>query len=281
MHLAAESHVDRSITGSAAFVETNIIGTYTLLEAARAYWSELGAKARADFRFHHISTDEVYGDLQLDEPAFTEETSYAPSSPYSATKACGDHLVRAWHRTYGLPILISNCSNNYGPYQFPEKLIPLMILNALRGKALPLYGQGENIRDWLFVEDHARALRLILAEGKVGRTYNVGGQCEKTNLAVVQAICRCLDRHVPSNSGPYENLIRFVADRPGHDQRYAIDNARLTRELGWLPLETFESGIEKTVRWYINNTEWLAHVEGARSLISLQTRHNNQRGVTS
>lgn len=281
IHLAAESHVDRSIIGSAAFVETNIVGTYTLLEAARAYWSELAPKARADFRFHHVSTDEVYGDLQIGEAAFTEETPYAPSSPYSATKACSDHLVRAWHRTYGLPVLISNCSNNYGPYQFPEKLIPLMILNALRAKELPLYGQGENIRDWLFVEDHARALRLILAEGEVGRTYNIGGQSERTNLDVVQEICRCLDRHVPSNSGPYENLIRFVADRPGHDLRYAIDNGRLTRELGWLPLETFESGIEKTVRWYLNNTEWLNHVESDRSSTKLRAQRNSQRGVTS
>lgn len=281
MHLAAESHVDRSILGSAAFVETNIVGTYTLLEAARAYWSELGPKARADFRFHHVSTDEVYGDLQLGEAAFTEETPYAPSSPYSATKASSDHLVRAWHRTYGLPTLISNCSNNYGPYQFPEKLIPLMILNALRGKELPLYGQGKNIRDWLFVEDHARALRLILAEGEVGRTYNIGGQSERTNLDVVHEICSCLDRHVPSNSGPYGHLIRFVTDRPGHDLRYAIDNSRLTRELGWLPLETFETGIEKTVRWYFDNTEWLNHVESDRSSSKLQAKHNSQRGVTS
>ncbi|WP_166260741.1 dTDP-glucose 4,6-dehydratase [Marinobacter salicampi] len=273
VHLAAETHVDRSITGPTAFVETNIVGTFTLLEAARAYWSGLGPRARSDFRFHHVSTDEVYGDLQAGEAPFSEETPYAPSSPYSASKAASDHLVRAWHRTYGLPVLISNCSNNYGPCQFPEKLIPLMILNAVRGKELPLYGKGENIRDWLFVEDHARALRLILAKGEIGRTYNVGGQSERTNLEVVQMICRCLDRAFPSDSGPYEQLIRFVTDRPGHDLRYAIDNSRLTRELGWQPLETFETGIEKTVQWYLNNPEWLSHIEDDRKLSRLKALH--------
>lgn len=256
MHLAAETHVDRSISGSEAFVRTNIMGTFTLLEAARTFWSGLTTQAQSEFRFHHVSTDEVYGDLSADESAFTEETRYAPSSPYSATKASSDHLVRTWHRTYGLPVLISNCSNNYGPYQFPEKLIPLVITQALQGKPLPVYGKGQNIRDWLFVEDHARALRMVLAEGRIGRTYNIGGREEKTNLDVVRQVCECLDKMKPNGQGPYERLIRFVPDRPGHDFRYAIDNERVSRELGWAPRESFESGIARTVRWYLDNSAW-------------------------
>ena len=262
MHLAAESHVDRSIAAPSVFVESNVVGTHNLLEAARDYWGRLDTGSRAQFRFHHVSTDEVYGDLGPDEPAFTEDTPYAPSSPYSASKAASDHLVRAWHRTYGLPVVISNCSNNYGPYQFPEKLIPLMILNALEGKPLPVYGKGENIRDWLYVEDHARALRTVLENGASGRTYNIGGRSERTNLDVVRTICRILDRLAPDAKGPHERLIQFVADRPGHDRRYAIDDTRIAQELGWRPLEDFESGLEKTVRWYLDNAAW---TERARS----------------
>lgn len=261
MHLAAESHVDRSIEGPAAFIETNIVGTYTLLEAARAHWNELEGDAKARFRFHHISTDEVYGDLSLEEPAFTEDTSYTPSSPYSASKASSDHLVRAWHRTYGLPVLLTNCSNNYGPYQFPEKLIPLMILNALEGKPLPVYGKGENIRDWLYVEDHARAVRRVMAGGQVGQTYNIGGRSEKTNLDVVRSICAHLDNLVPDAAGSYERLIQFVTDRPGHDRRYAIDDTRIARDLDWQPEESFDSGLEKTVQWYLNNEKWVERVK--------------------
>lgn len=266
MHLAAESHVDRSIAAAEAFVQTNILGTYTLLEAARSFWTTLGQKAREDFRFHHVSTDEVYGDLDIAEAAFTEDRAYAPSSPYAASKAASDHLVRAWHRTYGLPVLVSNCSNNYGPFQFPEKLIPLMILCALERRPLPLYGSGDNIRDWLYVEDHARALRLILAEGRVGRTYNVGGRQEKTNLEVVRQICRCLDRLEPLPEGCYENLIRFVGDRPGHDRRYAINNRRIVSELGWNPQESFESGIEKTVAWFLGHRHWLVQATESDSV---------------
>ena len=260
MHLAAESHVDRSIHGPAAFIETNIVGTATLLEVVRAYWSELSPAAQRRFRFHHISTDEVYGDLGQDEPAFTEARAYAPSSPYSASKAASDHLVRAWHRTYGLPVVITNCSNNYGPHQFPEKLIPLMILNAVDGKALPVYGDGGQIRDWLYVEDHAKALYRVLEAGGVGRTYNIGGRCERTNLDVVHQICALLDRLAPSPEGPYERLVTFVTDRPGHDRRYAIDDTLIARELNWHPVETFESGLEKTVRWYLGNPGWVEHV---------------------
>lgn len=260
MHLAAESHVDRSIEGPAAFIETNVVGTYALLEAARAYWNGLEGTAKARFRFHHISTDEVYGDLSPDDPAFTEETAYAPSSPYSASKASSDHLVRAWHRTYGLPVLLTNCSNNYGPYQFPEKLIPLMILNALDGNPLPVYGKGENVRDWLYVEDHARALRRVLEAGRPGETYNIGGRSERANLDVVRWICTLLDRIRPDADGPHERLIRFVADRPGHDRRYAIDDSRIADELNWRPAETFESGLEKTVRWYLDNPDWVERV---------------------
>lgn len=252
MHLAAESHVDRSIDGPAQFIQTNIFGTYNLLETARSY-----AKDRKDFRFHHISTDEVYGDLELDNSLFTEETPYDPSSPYSASKASSDHLVRAWHRTFGLPVLITNCSNNYGPYHFPEKLIPLVILNALDEKPLPVYGKGEQIRDWLHVEDHARALVKVVTDGKPGETYNIGGHNEKQNIEVVRTICSVLDELSPrSGGGRYEELITFVADRPGHDMRYAIDAGKIDRELGWKPAETFESGLKKTVQWYLDNRWW-------------------------
>ncbi|MGU5653755.1 dTDP-glucose 4,6-dehydratase [Aeromonas allosaccharophila] len=259
MHLAAESHVDRSIDGPAAFIETNVVGTYTLLEAARYYWSNLDCERKAAFRFHHISTDEVYGDLEGTDDLFTEETAYAPSSPYSASKASSDHLVRAWLRTYGLPTIVTNCSNNYGPYHFPEKLIPLMILNALEGKALPVYGDGMQIRDWLFVEDHARALYKVVTEGLVGETYNIGGHNEKANIEVVNALCTLLEELVPNKPAGiahYADLIAYVKDRPGHDVRYAIDATKIERELGWKPEETFESGIRKTVEWYLNNREW-------------------------
>ncbi|HBQ1382580.1 TPA: dTDP-glucose 4,6-dehydratase, partial [Klebsiella pneumoniae] len=256
MHLAAESHVDRSIDGPAAFIQTNVIGTFTLLEAARHYWSGLGEAQKQAFRFHHISTDEVYGDLHGTDDLFTEETPYAPSSPYSASKAGSDHLVRAWNRTYGLPVVVTNCSNNYGPYHFPEKLIPLTILNALAGKPLPVYGNGEQIRDWLYVEDHARALYKVATEGKSGETYNIGGHNERKNIDVVRTICAILDKVVaqkPGNITHFADLITFVTDRPGHDLRYAIDAAKIQRDLGWVPQETFESGIEKTVHWYLNN----------------------------
>lgn len=262
MHLAAESHVDRSITGPAAFIETNIIGTYTLLEAARQYWSQLDTAQQAAFRFHHISTDEVYGDLEGPEDLFTETTPYQPSSPYSASKASSDHLVRAWQRTYGLPTLITNCSNNYGPCHFPEKLIPLIILNALEGKALPIYGKGNQIRDWLYVEDHARALYRVVTEGEVGETYNIGGHNEKQNIEVVHTVCALLDELCPeSPHRPHAHLITHVQDRPGHDVRYAIDASKIQRELGWTPVETFESGIRKTVQWYLDNPEWVNRVK--------------------
>ena len=262
MHLAAESHVDRSIDGPAAFIQTNIVGTYTLLEVARKYWQSLNNTKKDAFRFHHISTDEVYGDLERTTELFTETTSYAPSSPYSASKASSDHLVRAWQRTYGLPTIVTNCSNNYGPYHFPEKLIPLVILNALDGKALPIYGKGDQIRDWLFVEDHARALYQVVTQGAVGETYNIGGHNEKQNIEVVKSICKILDELKPqANAQPYENLITFVKDRPGHDLRYAIDAAKIERELGWKPQETFETGIRKTVEWYLNNLDWCRRVQ--------------------
>ncbi|HAS6267752.1 TPA: dTDP-glucose 4,6-dehydratase [Vibrio vulnificus] len=263
MHLAAESHVDRSIDGPAAFIETNIVGTYTLLEAARSYWNSLPCERKAAFRFHHISTDEVYGDLEGTDDLFTETTSYAPSSPYSASKASSDHLVRAWLRTYGLPTIVTNCSNNYGPYHFPEKLIPLMILNALEGKALPVYGDGMQTRDWLFVEDHARALYKVVTEGVVGETYNIGGHNEKANIEVVKTICSLLEEMVPNKPQgvvQYQDLITYVKDRPGHDVRYAIDASKIERELGWKPQETFESGICKTVEWYLNNQAWWSRV---------------------
>jgi len=254
LHLAAESHVDRSISGPRDFIETNVLGTYNLLEAARSYWSSLSGAARDAFRFLHVSTDEVYGSLGP-EGLFHEETPYDPSSPYSASKAASDHLAKAWHRTYGLPVVVSNCSNNYGPYHFPEKLIPLVTLNALEGKPLPVYGKGDNIRDWLYVEDHARALALIAEKGRLGETYNVGGRNERTNLQVVEAICDTLDRLVPAPR-PRRELITFVADRPGHDHRYAIDATKLETELGWRALENFETGLEKTIRWYLANEDW-------------------------
>ncbi|HCG7915709.1 TPA: dTDP-glucose 4,6-dehydratase, partial [Vibrio parahaemolyticus] len=255
MHLAAESHVDRSIDGPAAFIETNVMGTYHLLEAARQYWSNLEEANKSAFRFHHISTDEVYGDLEGTDDLFTETTSYAPSSPYSASKASSDHLVRAWQRTYGLPTLVTNCSNNYGPYHFPEKLIPLMILNALDGKPLPVYGDGMQIRDWLFVEDHARALYKVVTEGEIGETYNIGGHNEKANIEVVKTICALLEElrpDKPAGVESYESLITYVKDRPGHDVRYAIDATKIAQELNWTPEETFESGIRKTVEWYLS-----------------------------
>ena len=276
MHLAAESHVDRSIDGPAEFIQTNIMGTYVLLKAARNYWNGLNEDKKSSFRFHHISTDEVYGDLPHPNdvassvgvasaatntlPLFTETTAYAPSSPYSASKASSDHLVRAWQRTYGLPAVITNCSNNYGPYHFPEKLIPLVILNALEGKPLPVYGAGDQIRDWLYVEDHARALVLVATEGKLGETYNIGGHNEKQNLEVVQEICRILDEVVPREQS-YAKLITYVADRPGHDRRYAIDASKIQNELGWQPQETFETGIRKTIQWYLDNQQWCKNVQ--------------------
>jgi dTDP-glucose 4,6-dehydratase len=259
MHLAAESHVDRSIDGPAAFIETNIVGTYILLDAAKNYWQILSEDKKSAFRFHHISTDEVYGDLEGTDDLFTETTSYEPSSPYSASKASSDHLVRAWQRTFGLPTIITNCSNNYGPFHFPEKLIPLVILNALDGKALPVYGDGLQVRDWLYVEDHARALYKVATEGTVAETYNIGGHNEKTNIDVVKTICSILDELVPSNFAHvthYADLITYVKDRPGHDVRYAIDASKIEKELGWTPEESFETGIKKTVQWYLNNKKW-------------------------
>ncbi|WP_414499816.1 dTDP-glucose 4,6-dehydratase [Zymobacter sp. IVIA_12111.31 C1] len=263
MHLAAESHVDRSIEGPMAFVQTNVVGTCSMLEAARGYWQKLPVEKQASFRFHHISTDEVYGDLEGTDDFFTETTPYAPSSPYSASKAGSDHLVRAWHRTFGLPVLVTNCSNNYGPFHFPEKLIPHVILNALHGKPLPVYGDGSQIRDWLYVEDHARALYTVVSTGKVGETYNIGGHNEKRNLEVVETICDLLEELRPEKVDGvqrYRDLITFVKDRPGHDARYAIDADKIQRELGWVPQESFESGIRKTVQWYLDNTAWWQRV---------------------
>jgi dTDP-glucose 4,6-dehydratase len=259
MHLAAESHVDRSIDGPAEFIQTNIVGTYSLLEACRKYWLNLDNERRAAFRFHHISTDEVYGDLHGTDDLFTEQTPYAPSSPYSASKAASDHLVRAWHRTYGLPVVITNCSNNYGPYHFPEKLIPLIILNALAGKPLPVYGKGNQIRDWLYVEDHARALYQVVTRGGVGETYNIGGHNEKQNIEVVEAICSLLEELAPQKPvgvSHYRDLITYVKDRPGHDLRYAIDASKIATELGWTPQESFETGLRKTVLWYLQHADW-------------------------
>lgn len=263
MHLAAESHVDRSIDGPGEFIQTNVVGTYSLLEAARAYYSVLKDNKREGFRFHHISTDEVYGDLGK-TGLFTEETSYEPSSPYSASKAASDHLVRAWYRTYSFPVVITNCSNNYGPYHFPEKLIPLIILNALEGKPLPIYGNGKQIRDWLFVEDHARALYKVVTEGRLGETYNIGGFNEKQNIEVVQTICNHLNKLIaekPEGITDFNQLITYVTDRPGHDVRYAIDANKINKELGWHPEETFESGIKKTIEWYLQNNTWCKHVQ--------------------
>ncbi len=261
LHFAAESHVDRSIHGPAAFVRTNVEGTFTLLEATRAYWSNLPEPERAAFRFHHVSTDEVYGSLGADDPAFTESHLYQPNSPYSASKAASDHLVRAWHHTYGLPVLTTNCSNNYGPFHFPEKLIPLMIVNALAGKPLPIYGDGLNVRDWLYVKDHCSAIRAVLAGGRPGEVYNIGGWNERTNRQIVDAICALLDELRPDAAGPYRRLISFVTDRPGHDRRYAIDARKIERELGWRPAESFETGIRKTVQWYLENQGWVSRVQ--------------------
>jgi len=261
VHFAAESHVDRSIHGPGEFIRTNIEGTFSLLEAARRYWSALPGAERDAFRFLHVSTDEVYGSLGPDDPAFRETTAYAPNSPYSASKAASDHLVRAWHHTYGLPALTTNCSNNYGPWQFPEKLIPLMIVNALSGKPLPVYGDGMYVRDWLYVGDHCAAIREVLAGGRPGETYNIGGNSERTNRDIVGAVCALLDRLSPDAGGPHARLIRFVADRPGHDRRYAVDTRKLERELGWHPRESFESGLERTVRWYLDNRRWVQEVQ--------------------
>ncbi len=257
MHLAAESHVDRSIDGPALFIDTNVVGTFRLLNTALDYWRGLPPERQNRFRFHHISTDEVFGDLPFHEGIFTEETPYKPSSPYSASKAASDHLVRAWHHTYGLPVVLSNCSNNYGPYHFPEKLVPLVILNALEGRPLPVYGKGENVRDWLFVDDHARALELVATRGAIGESYNVGGRAERTNLTVVETVCDLLDQKRPLESGgSRRELITFVSDRPGHDRRYAIDPSKIEKELGWLPRESFESGLSKTIDWYLDNEWW-------------------------
>ena len=261
VHFAAESHVDRSIHGPGAFVRTNVDGTFTLLEAARAHWSALPAAEREAFRFLHVSTDEVYGSLGPNDPAFTETKAYEPNSPYSASKAASDHLVRAWHHTYGLPVLTTNCSNNYGPYQFPEKLIPLMIVNALAGRPLPIYGDGQNVRDWLYVGDHCSAIREVLARGSLGETYNVGGWNEMANLEIVRTLCALLDELRPSAAGSYTRLITYVKDRPGHDRRYAIDARKIEREFGWRPAETFQSGIRKTVQWYLDNPGWIANVQ--------------------
>ncbi|PND37643.1 dTDP-glucose 4,6-dehydratase [Paucibacter aquatile] len=261
VHFAAESHVDRSISGPGAFMRTNIEGTYTLLEASRQYWSGLNEEAKAAFRFHHVSTDEVYGSLGPQDPAFTETKTYEPNSPYSASKAASDHLVRAWHHTYGLPVLTTNCSNNYGPYHFPEKLIPLMIVNALAGKPLPVYGDGQQIRDWLYVTDHASAIRAVIAGGRVGETYNIGGWNEMANIDIVKTVCALLDELRPDPAGPYSRLITYVKDRPGHDRRYAIDARKVERELGWRPAETFASGIRKTVQWYLDHPDWVARVQ--------------------
>ena len=261
VHFAAESHVDRSIHGPGAFIKTNVEGSFTLLEAARAYWNDLEAESKAAFRFLHVSTDEVYGSLAADAPAFTENHPFEPNSPYSASKAASDHLVRAWHHTYGLPVLTTNCSNNYGPYHFPEKLIPLVIVNALAGKPLPVYGDGQQVRDWLYVKDHCSAIRRVLEGGRLGETYNVGGWNEKTNLSIVHTICELLDELRPSSEGSYKRLITHVKDRPGHDRRYAVDARKLERELGWKPAETFDTGIRKTVAWYLENQNWVSRVQ--------------------
>jgi len=260
VHFAAESHVDRSIHGPGEFIETNVVGTFRLLEAARAYWNALEGEAKSSFRFLHVSTDEVYGSLGETDPGFSETTPYAPNSPYSASKASSDHLVRAYHHTYGLPVLTTNCSNNYGPYQFPEKLIPLMIANALEGKPLPVYGDGRQVRDWLYVGDHCTAIRTVLANGRAGEVYNIGGNAEKRNLEVVHALCDTLGRLAPRSAGGYRDLITYVKDRPGHDRRYAIDATKIRSELGWAPTETFETGLERTVRWYRDNAAWVAEV---------------------
>ncbi len=265
MHLAAESHVDRSIDSPSDFIKTNIVGTYNMLEVARAYWTNLDELKKSIFRFHHISTDEVFGDLENEQNLFTEETSYAPSSPYSASKAGSDHLVRAWFRTYDFPVVITNCSNNYGPYQFPEKLIPLVILNALSGKEIPIYGAGDQVRDWLFVDDHAEALYKVILEGELGETYNIGGHNEKKNIDVVNTICDILEDIIPLEDGSYRDLITHVTDRPGHDLRYAIDASKIARDLYWQPKETFESGIKKTVQWYLDNKNWYTNLKNRQA----------------
>lgn len=277
LHFAAESHVDRSISGPGAFVTTNIIGTFALLEAARSYWSDLDEEARAEFRFLHVSTDEVFGTLGPADAPFSETTAYAPNSPYSASKAASDHLVRSYHHTYGIPVLTTNCSNNYGPYHFPEKLIPLMIANALAGKPLPIYGDGQQVRDWLFVSDHCTAIRTVLSRGKPGGVYNVGGWNEMTNLEVVHTLCDILDREAPKR-GSYRNQITYVTDRPGHDRRYAIDASKIERELGWKPAETFESGIAKTVKWYLANQDWVADVQSGSYQSWVQKNYANRGG---
>jgi len=262
VNFAAESHVDRSIHSAGEFIETNVLGTFRLLETVRNYWQSLPGSDKETFRFLHVSTDEVYGSLGPADPAFTERNNYQPNSPYSASKAASDHLVRAWHHTYGLPVLTTNCSNNYGPFQFPEKLIPLMILNAMQGKPLPVYGDGRNVRDWLFVTDHCSAIRAVLAKGSPGEVYNIGGNCERANIDVVRAVCRALDEYLPdSGHRPHERLISFVTDRPGHDRRYAIDTAKISREIGWQPAVTFEQGLRQTVRWYLDNKEWVQNVQ--------------------
>ncbi|MGC4404208.1 dTDP-glucose 4,6-dehydratase [Methyloversatilis sp. MC4-4] len=272
VHFAAESHVDRSIHGPGEFMRTNVTGTFTLLEAARGYWGTLEGDDKAAFRFHHVSTDEVYGSLKPSDPPFAETNAYEPNSPYSASKAASDHLVRAWHHTYGLPVVTTNCSNNYGPYHFPEKLIPLIIVNALAGKPLPVYGDGQQVRDWLYVKDHCAAIREVLARGRLGETYNIGGWNEKPNIDIVRTVCALLDEMRPDASGPYERLITYVKDRPGHDRRYAIDARKIERELGWRPAETFDTGIRKTVRWYLDNQTWVQDVlsGGYRDWVSKQ-----------
>ena len=279
VHFAAESHVDRSIHGPGAFIKTNVEGTFTLLEATRAYWSALDGSAKAAFRFHHVSTDEVYGSLAKSDPPFAETDTYEPNSPYSASKAASDHLVRAWHHTYGLPVLTTNCSNNYGPYHFPEKLIPLMIVNALAGKPLPVYGDGQQIRDWLYVKDHAAAIREVLARGRLGETYNIGGWNEKPNIEIVHTICGLLDEMRPDPAGSYSRLITYVADRPGHDRRYAIDARKIERELGWKPAETFDTGIRKTVRWYLDHPDWVARVQSGAYRDWVQTNYAARTGT--
>ncbi|MES2105904.1 MAG: dTDP-glucose 4,6-dehydratase [Pseudomonadota bacterium] len=281
VHFAAESHVDRSIHGPAAFVNTNVNGTFSLLEAARAYWQGLAEPERSSFRFLHVSTDEVYGTLTAEDPPFSETTAYAPNSPYSASKAASDHLVRSYHHTYGLPTLTTNCSNNYGPYHFPEKLIPLMITNARAGKDLPVYGDGQQVRDWLYVSDHCTAIRRVLEAGKPGETYNIGGWNEKTNLSVVHTLCDLLDQLQPKTGGSYRDQIKYVTDRPGHDRRYAIDARKIEKELGWKPAETFETGLRKTVAWYLANDEWVAQVQSGDYLkwVDLQYSNNNKEQV--
>lgn len=279
IHFAAESHVDRSIHGPAAFVQTNIGGTFTLLEAARAHWSALDRGAKDNFRFHHVSTDEVYGSLGPDDQPFTEEDPYEPNSPYAASKAASDHLVRAWHHTYGLPVVTTNCSNNYGPFHFPEKLIPLMIVNALAGKPLPVYGDGQQVRDWLYVKDHCTAIREVLARGRLGETYNVGGWNEKPNIEIVRTICALLDELRPDGAGSYSRFITHVTDRPGHDRRYAIDAGKMEREIGWKPAETFDTGIRKTVQWYLDNPEWVAHVQSGSYRDWVTTNYSDRTGT--